>query len=300
MKTKALAALVTLTLTVAGAVALTYSLRHEGLASVAESTLSSQPTPVHHPPKAAPPVSKLINSKKVSALFVKHELGRAFSISRSGPMRPRGDALTQAKRLLPAAEAGDATAAYDIFLTTLDCANNLRNSGKMYQEVGPTSAKLSPVNDLSEDGRKLLECEGLLVDKDFQEKNWLDMAAKNGSIEAMLMYPINPDHILGSPRDYAMKPELVQQWKDDSLTYLNRAASLGSTDALYSLSDVYEKGIISPADPVEAYAYHLAALKVTNAPSSPRAESNFTNKLTTEQSREAQSRSELIIKSCCI
>ncbi|GAB3045677.1 sel1 repeat family protein [Stenotrophomonas tumulicola] len=245
-------------------------------------------------------IQRLANERKISPAIVKPELGRAFSISRSGPLRPPGDALNYAKSLLAASQSGDAVATYDIFLATLDCANHLRNAGIMYQEIGTGESPLKPTSNATEDKENLLECEGLLTSEEFQEKNWLTNAAEQGSLEAMLMYSINPDHVLGDIREYSLKPELVQKWKDDSITYLNRASSAGSTDALYSLSDVYKNGIIAPPNPVEAYAYRLAAHKATGTPIDQRIQSNLTKRLTPHQIQESEGRSEKILTSCCI
>ncbi|MCI1073704.1 hypothetical protein MOQ07_11315 [Stenotrophomonas maltophilia] len=247
-----------------------------------------------------PSVEKLVADRKVSEGVVHPQIGRAFSISRSGPMRPPGNALDYVQSLIPASQSGDAAATYDIFTATLDCQNEFRNSGVMYQEIATNDSKVIP-RDSSEDSRKnLLDCEGLLSSEELEKTNWLEKAAQQGSLEAMLMYSVNPDHILGDPREYALKPELVQKWKDDSMNYLNKAASLGSTDALYSLSDVFEQGVVAPQDPVEAYAYQLAARRVSISTNGQRTLPEPKTKLTNSQIQQATTRSDQIIKSCCM
>lgn len=250
-------------------------------------------------PKSWPNIERLVSERKISAHAARPEMGRAFSINRSGPMRPSGNALDYAESLFQAAQSGDAVASYDIFLATLDCSNQLRNVGKSYQEIDAGEKSTPMKNTAAEDRKSLLECEGLLTSDKFQKTNWLEKAAQQGSIEAMIMYPINPDHVLGDPQEYAMKPELVQKWKDDSINYLKLAAGLGSTDALYSLSDIYENGVIAPADPVEAYAYRLAAIKSTRAADSQVDQIEFAKNLTDSQREQAKSRSQQIIINCC-
>lgn len=242
-------------------------------------------------------IARLVSDSKISASSIQPEIGRSFSISRKGPLRPSGDALTYAKSLLEAADSGNAVASYDIFLANLDCDNNFRKANVTYQEIKTEKDSIVFKDTTSEDRENLINCEGLLTSPDFQNKNWLQQAAKQGSIEAMLMYSINPDHILGNPSDYSMKPELVQRWKDDSMQYLKTAASSGSTDALYRLSNAYEDGIITEADPVQAAAYRIAASKSMRTP--PPEWSQTENKLSPEHALRAQDRSREILLSCC-
>lgn len=247
-----------------------------------------------------PQLGNLIDERKISAETITPGIGRSFSISRSGPIRPPGDALKYAESLLSASDSGDANATYEIFLANLDCQNKMRSGGNAYRDVNPGKDPSTPKNQAEETARELLECEGLLTNKRFQYKNWLEAATKQGSIEAMLMYPVNPDHILGNPQEYALKPDLVQKWKDDSMLHLGRAASLGSVDALYGLSEAYDNGIITNADPVEAYAYRLAVSTATGTAIGKERQSDLVNNLTQAQVKAANDRSEEIIKNCCI
>jgi hypothetical protein len=247
-----------------------------------------------------PLLGNLLDEKKISIETITLGTGRSFSISRSGPMRPAGDALEYAERLLSLSDSGDASATYGIFLANLDCQNKMRFGGNAYRDVNPGKDPSKPINQADETARELQECEGLLTDKRFQYKNWLEAAAEQGSIEAMLMYPINPDHILGNPQEYALKPDLVQKWKDDSIQYLTKASSLGSVDALYGLSEAYDNGIIIDADPVEAYAYRLAVSKATGAAIDEEKHSDLVDSLTHKQIKAANDRSEEIINKCCI
>lgn len=245
-------------------------------------------------------LGNLLDEKRISTETITLGRGRSFSISRRGPMRPAGNALEHAERLLSLSDSGDASATYGIFLANLDCQNKMRSGGNAYLDINPGKDPSKPVNQADETARELQECEGLLTDKRFQYKNWLEAAAKQGSIEAMLMYPINPDHILGNPQEYALKPDLVQKWKDDSIQYLTNASSLGSVDALYGLSEAYDNGIIIDADPVEAYAYRLAVSNATGAAIDKEKHSDLVNNLNHRQIKAANDRSEEIINSCCI
>ena len=269
--------------------------------STRDFTGTTHPEPPREilPISNSPRIEALISDRKIAASSVNPEIGKTFSISRTGPMRPPGDALKRATNLLQAAQSGDAVASYEIFLTTLDCDNRLRSAGAMYQEMNNGKSTVRPDDTTEEDRKNLMDCEGLLTSDSFQNHNWLKQAAEQGSIEAMIMYSINADHVLGNPNEYAMKPELVQQWKDDSVNYLRKAASLGSIDALYSLSNVYENGIIAPADPVEAYAYRMAAIKFMRTPSNLRSQLQPSEELTPSQVRLAQARRNNIISSCC-
>lgn len=210
----------------------------------------------------------------------------AFSISRSGPMRPAGDALTYVRSLEDASRRGDAVATYKVFLATLDCANTLKRTPPAGVENGDIAQPLA-------------ECEGLLSDESIVKTDWLSLAAEQGSVEAKLMYPVNPEYTLGDAQEYLRSPERVMEWKQRSMRYLDEAASIGSQDALLSLSRAYENGVITRKDPILAYAYAAAAERVSPVPYLAEGLEQLKSAVPAKDVRQADLLIEKIASNCC-
>lgn len=242
----------------------------------------------------------LINQQKISPTTLQPETGRAFSLARNRPMRPPGNGLAYVEGLLPASKSGSAVASYEIFLAILDCGNSLRYGGQEYEPAGPKKDSSLSGNELNEARQALMDCESLLTNKKYQSSDWLELAAKQGSVEAMLMYSLNPEHLLGAPSEHALKPALVEKWKHDSMSYLEQAASLGSVEALYRLSDAYSSNVLTEPDPVEAYAYRIALSKTTGRPLEEWETRRFQEPLSPSQIPQAEARSNEIVMNCCI
>lgn len=210
----------------------------------------------------------------------------AFRISRSGPMRPAGDALTYVRSLEDASKRGDAVATYKVFLATLDCANTLK----------PTPPAGVDNGDIAQ---SLAECEGLLSDEGVAKTDWLSLAAEQGGIEAKLMYPVNPEYTLGDAQAFLKNPERVMEWKQRSMRYLDEAASIGSQDALLALSGAYENGVITRRDPMLAYAYAAAAERVSPVPYLPEGLEQMKSALPAKDVRQADLMIEKTTSTCC-
>lgn len=210
----------------------------------------------------------------------------AFRISRSGPLRPAGDALTYVRSLEDASKRGDAVATYKVFLATLDCANTLKRTPPADVENGDIAQSLA-------------ECEGLLSDEDVAKTDWLSLAAEQGGIEAKLMYPVNPEYTLGDAQAFLKNPERVMEWKQRSMRYLDEAASNGSQDALLALSGAYENGVITRKDPMLAYAYAAAAERVSPVPYLPEGLEQMKSALPAKDVRQADLLIEKITSTCC-
>jgi len=232
-------------------------------------------------------VSELISNRVVDPKFITPLGPKGFSIVRSGPLRPNGDALKYVKSLIPASEEGDATATFKIFLATLDCKRIYSNR----------VANISPDDD---DSRRLSECEDLLTDMSTADADWLTKAASQGSVEAMIMYSLNPDYTLpGGRQQYLKDPEAVQRWREQSRTYLEKAVSLGSQDAMLSLSTAYGAGIFVDENPAGQLAYALAAQKVAPIPGFQEAYEPLINSLNSTQRQQAEVWANNIYQQCC-
>ena len=54
-------------------------------------------------------------------------------------------------------------------------------------------------------------------------------------------------------------PENVIRYKRKAIVYMERAAATGNVDALISLGQTYENGVLVQEDPMRAYSYFHAA-----------------------------------------
>ncbi|MBH1633570.1 sel1 repeat family protein [Stenotrophomonas maltophilia] len=232
-------------------------------------------------------VSELISSNSIDAQFVTAHGNKGFSIARTGPLRPPGNALEFVRSLIPASNSGNSVATFRIFLATLDCKRML--IGGVIQ-----------VDERDDAATKLTECESLLTETSIADKDWLTKAAEQGSVEAMVMYPINPDYTLpGGPREYLKDPEAVQKWREKSRQFLEQAASLGSQDALLSLSSAYGAGVVVEKNPVREMAYALAAQQVHPIPGFQEAYQPLRSSLSAPQIEQSEILARTIYQQCC-
>ncbi|MDH1660554.1 MULTISPECIES: sel1 repeat family protein [Stenotrophomonas] len=243
------------------------------------------------------PYVQLAAQRKIDSRYVTAANGRAFTLQRPPIFRPPGDALAFANGLLAASRRGDATSTYEIFLTVSDCQNAMEGAPPIASNE-PEMREFSR-QEIDYFKTKLTECESLLGDPSFTSKNWLDLAAEQGSIEAKIMYSINPDHILGNVDDYSMKPEKVSEWKEKSIQYLEEASKQGSTNALFQLSNIYENGIVASADPIKSLAYQIAYDNAKLGNPNNQRQLDLRRSLTREQQNRAEQLSKEIFKSCC-
>ncbi|MBN5049226.1 hypothetical protein JY456_02600 [Stenotrophomonas maltophilia] len=212
---------------------------------------------------------------------------RSFSIVRTGPLRPAGDALSHVRLMLDASRSGNASATYEIFLATLDC--------KRLYSGGITHT--APDDGIA---LRLEECESLLSEPSLMDIDWLTDAAEQGSVEAMNLYATNPDYsIPGGTRNYFRNPESIQKWKDKSISFLNKSASIGSQDAMLNLSTAYSAGILFEENPVAELAFAMAANRVHPIPGWHDAYIALRLSLSPMQIQQSESMANQIYQTCC-
>ncbi|MDG2523892.1 hypothetical protein P6166_00760 [Stenotrophomonas sp. HITSZ_GD] len=157
---------------------------------------------------------------------------------------PPGSALHVVTSLAGKAKAGDAEAAYAIYLKIRDCSEQ----ALMRPAAAPDS-----------------NCEGLDVDDGAAAYQWLELAAHRGSLQARLLYASDPEIVLGDAADMLRDPERILQYKTQAMRYLNEAAQGGSVDALLALADLYRGGTVVNRDLPMSYAYLQAAARADPA-----------------------------------
>lgn len=225
---------------------------------------------------------------------VVHKLGdKTFQLIRTGPVRAAGDAREFVLSRVPASQRGDAVATYEIYLAVLDCKAagspaELQNLDAM-RPASPDPGALARIE------RRLEECGSLLTDPSLMGERWLERAAEQGSVEAMLMYAVDTESIIGNRANFIREPERVIEWKRNAMHYLDRAASLGSVDALLGLAHASEYGVIVKPDPVQAYAYYLAAAQVSPEFAWNESLASYASELSAEQARDARLRSRQVV-----
>lgn len=222
---------------------------------------------------------------------------KAYQIVRLGDARPPGDAREHVNALIPLSRSGDQRATFQIYLAVLDCHNHLNGAADEYFEVeqrGGVGAR-----SLKNAERKLTECESLSLDSDLWNGPWLDLAAKQGSIEAKILYSIDVNSILGSPADRLSNPEKTVLWKETAKVYLEQAAETGSLDAIMRLSNAYSKGVLVESNSEIAYAYALVANRISPESSGELLVRSLERDLSMKQRESARVLSHQIHDSCC-
>jgi len=118
-------------------------------------------------------------------------------------------------------------------------------------------------DDLTEKQRKEFEqsrTAGLdcsVLDSKYSVYELAKYAAEKGNVQAQLDFAGLAASAFNEEQA-ALNPELIRQYKMDSLRFLNLAASAGSADALLRLSENYRVGLFAEKSAVKAYAYAYA------------------------------------------
>lgn len=134
----------------------------------------------------------------------------------------------------------------------------------------------------------LRQCEQLPKGAIGDAARWLTEAAEGGDIYAQLAFGSYIDLVVGAPQEQLKNPEKVRKFNTDTMKYLQGLAARRIPDALYSLSGIYESGIITKKDMVRAYAYKTAYDNIAPINANPRALQTMSKDMTSEQISEAK------------
>ena len=116
-----------------------------------------------------------------------------------------------------------------------------------------------------------LACEGLCKDLSLKPLSREEIfkaityAAENGSVKAQLDYSVYAFRIFEDEK-YALDTDLIREYKENTVRFLEAAASSGHPEAYVQLSDIYQYGAIAPKDPVMSYAYAEAYVRTSSTP----------------------------------
>lgn len=174
--------------------------------------------------------------------------------------------------LLARANAGDLNAKRQLFLALNECRMDLQYHAPPYSPdttVDPAllaAAGISREQFLAEQRRRSLlatdqtleQCEALPQGVIGDTAHWLRQAAEGGDIYAQLAFFNYLDLLVGPPSEQIKSPEKVEKFNTDSMRYLQGLADQRIPEAFDSLSSAYGLGVVTPKDPVRAYAYKKA------------------------------------------
>jgi len=153
------------------------------------------------------------------------------------------------KHLAPAAAQADAESAYELVAINMRC--------QIDREAGSGHIPLA-----SEGLCKDLALKPLSREEIFKA---ITYAAENGSVKAQLDYSVYAARIFEDEK-YAFDTDLIREYKENTVRFLEAAASSGHTEAYVQLSDVYKYGSIAPKDPAMSYAYAEAYVRTNSSP----------------------------------
>ncbi len=143
------------------------------------------------------------------------------------------------------------------------------------------------------------KCRGLTNQDFLSAVNLLTYAAQSGDVNAQNSYMGEIGSWIDKHPELQYKSNFTSNYARNSLIFLQRAAASGNVDAMISLATVYNSGIITNRNPVDAYAYMYAASKTGLIPASQRLLSLWQHKLPPSDVAKGVSRGEAIYLNCC-
>lgn len=162
-----------------------------------------------------------------------------------------------------AALAGNSQASYHLYLDMLRCQTIEQRALVISHLPSPqptsgTSGNLFAEGQLSED---LRTCEGLTPEQLASKSEWAIRAARQGHIEAKLLFLAAATEKFKSPTDAVKHAEELGQIRREALQHLHDAAAQGNRTAMFNLALSYQEGTLGEKNPVKAYAYLLAYMR---------------------------------------
>lgn len=251
-----------------------------------EDTLHAQRNPVSRPSATFGAASD-IDSTPSSASRPGVPSRKSAHYTQLSTLTPiQGDAATVIDSLVPAAKAGDTSAALAIHMKANDC--RLRTAEAQRRAPNSAPAALAPP-----------ECQGLAPEDYTAASQWLEKAADAGNVDAQFLYAASAEGVLGPPVDWLRHPEAVARYKRKAMGLMHQHASQGSIDALLYLSNAYEYGVLTDRDPVKALAYYRAVELSDTSAVSQRALENLKQALSPTDLINAEQQARVIHANCC-
>ncbi|MFC3816588.1 hypothetical protein [Lysobacter sp. GCM10012299] len=214
---------------------------------------------------------------------------RAYAINQTFEP-PHGDAAEVVARLLPAAQAGDEVAAFNIYLKIAACRNELDQARREAPDTAPQALISS-------------ECQSVSPERYGEYMRWLETSAEQGYVPAQLLYAVDSRAIVGDAPQMLGNPEAVATYRNKAMRYLHHAVATGNVDALRGLASAYGNGVLTKRDPVTSYAYSIAAETAQPTELPPeitrRVRDNLEHGMTQEEINRATTQGRKIYEACC-
>ncbi|HEL7749902.1 TPA: hypothetical protein UL761_001438 [Stenotrophomonas maltophilia] len=212
--------------------------------------------------------------------------------------------------LLARAETGDLEAKRQLFLILNECRTNLQLHEPSYGPdtiVDPELLKAAGMTreqfladqqrrSLLSTDQTLKQCGQLPAGAIEDTAKWLTEAAEGGDAYARLAYFNYVDLVVGSPQEQLKSPDKVEKFNADSMRYLHGLADQRIPEAFDSLSSAYGLGVITPKDPIRAYAYKKAAGDMAPTQGNERVLQIMSKGMTNEQISRAKELAPLLVQ----
>lgn len=284
---------------IAGLIALVllWKLNYE---SVAERDSERREVSSQNAPRSGAKLSASMNSQPAFAdLQSRTMVGEKAFVLTQSHIPLKGDAIAVIEALAPAANSGDSRAAFDIYLKVSACRRAL-NSRTSDAELAAYMKAGIAQSALTTEEKTLAECAELDFENKLVSQNWLEKAALNGSIEAKILYATDSTASLGTSADMLKDPQKLAQYKENAVRFLNDAANSGSVDALMSLANAYDAGILVPKSPSSSYAYYLAIQKASPGLIPQAMLDGMGSQMSSRDINYAKARAQQIYSGCCL
>jgi TPR repeat protein len=221
---------------------------------------------------------------------------RAFRLGTSMPSYD-GSALDYVRQRERASNDGNAQASYEIFMRIDSCKRAIQSNDadlyRAYDSIGMSKQYSERIE------RSLEQCSDIGTDAGLLSKEWLSIAAEQGSIEAQLIYAMSPEETLGTTEDMLRNPAKTESYRNNAVRYLQEAASQGSLDAVAALGRAYDAGIIIERSPIQSHAYQLAAQRADYSLSSELKLDELKKSMSSADINIAETKANLIYIQCC-
>jgi TPR repeat protein len=231
---------------------------------------------------------------------VKSAVRKRPFLQRDPPALPPSDAplASRLSSLEDAAKNGDPDTGYALALELRECLGLDDRYDKLQSDVRtnrkPPEALKAIADALDE---KSEHCKGISPDDLKNYGQWMELAARRGSIAAQLGYPAFFGELLPQ---HALETEWIEDYKTNSLQFLSAAANEGSIDALSQLASTYQDGLLAPKDAIKAYSYEYAISQTGQVTSATKVLDLWGKELTPQQIEAARQQGNNIYKNCCM
>lgn len=163
---------------------------------------------------------------------------KAPSLTEEAGLQAASTASLLKKHTAPTGAQTDAETAYELVAINSRC--------QIDREAGSGHIRLTPEG----------LCKDLSLDPLSREEIFeaITYAAEHGVVKAQLEYGVYASRMFEDEK-YALDIDLIREFKENTVKFLEAAGSAGQLDAYVQLSDIYRNGAIAPKDPVMSYAY---------------------------------------------